>query len=230
MKFQSTILSDARGKLNGSVFTKNRFASVMRNKTSPVNPQTQSQMAYRASFGDFARAFRSLNASQIAAWNAFALNQSRSNVFGQLYRPTGLNWFVGLNQNTKFVNSAELYDPPTLRDLPIFDSADAAIEISSVPKDLLFTDLGIDGGTAVPEGFAVAIEFTQPLSRGISYAKNQFRRTTFTSDLLTANFYSVYHAKFGDPAPGTKIFARLTIIDKTTGLASTPIVLSGVVV
>jgi hypothetical protein len=45
------MMTDARGKLGGHVFSKNRSGAYVRTKVTPVNGQTTAQTGVRAIFG-----------------------------------------------------------------------------------------------------------------------------------------------------------------------------------
>ena len=56
----SAIVSEMRGKLNGSVFSKNRGGAYIRTKVTPVNPQSLAQGLVRATLTNLSQAWRGL--------------------------------------------------------------------------------------------------------------------------------------------------------------------------
>ena len=106
------MLADLRGKINGTVHSKNRFGQYMRNKTSPVNPQTTSQSGVRNSFSTFAQGWRSLTAAQRAAWISAVDGFTKTNVFGDTYKLTGANLYMSLNRNIATAAGAAITSPP----------------------------------------------------------------------------------------------------------------------
>lgn len=222
MKFQSNILSEARGKLNGMVFSRNRYAAIIRNKTSPVNPDTSSQALQRQNFGALSASFRALTASQIAAWNAATANWPRNNVFGQQYLQSGLNLYVGLNQNLLNVNKSEISDPPTPTELPVLEFG--AIVNTTTTMTVAFTP------TPVPTGYSLLIFATAPVSAGRNYLKNRYRMISVQAAAATspADIFTAYTAKFGTPVAGMRIGFKMFLVNESTGQASVPVLASSI--
>src|SRR4051794_38926446 len=108
----SALVSDMRNKLNGSVMSQNRYGSFVRNKVTPVNPQTSYQQAARQSLGNLSSSFRELTAGQIAAWNRSGVNFPFTDIFGDIKHLSGQTLFVKLNANLEKVNSPRILQPP----------------------------------------------------------------------------------------------------------------------
>lgn len=222
MKFQSTILSEARGKLNGAVFSRNRYAAIIRNKTSPVNPQTSAQALQRQNFAALSASFRGLTPEQITGWNEAAANFGRTNVFGQTYYQTGLNLYVGLNTNLLNANASEISDAPTPVEMPVLEIG--AITNSDVAQTIAFTP------TPVPTDHALLIFATAPVSAGRNFLKNRYRLISVVtaSGASPANTFAAYSAKFGAPIPGMRIGFKLMLVNTATGQAGLPVLGSSI--
>jgi len=214
MKFQSNILSDARGKLNGMVFSKNRYASIVRNKTSPVQPNTTAQMNRRQTFGALSASFRGLTVAQIAAWNAAVANWPRSNTFGQQYLMSGLNLFVGLNNNLSTSSSPTISNPPLPVELPVFKLQSASLDSAGLGS-LAFTP-------TVPAGYVLVLRSTPPLSAGRDFVKSLFRQIVVAPALTASPFLfgPAFVARYGLPSVGTKVTLEAYLINTTTGQAT----------
>jgi len=62
-------IGEARGKVAGTVYSRNRYCNYIRNKTTPVNPSTPAQVAMRAAFTQASQRWRDvLTAAQREAW------------------------------------------------------------------------------------------------------------------------------------------------------------------
>ena len=90
------MMTDARGKLGGHVFTKARSGATVRTKTSPTNPQTSAQGAVRSTFGALSQSWRNLSEEQRIAWNSKASTVGKTNIFGDSYYPSGKNLYVAM--------------------------------------------------------------------------------------------------------------------------------------
>ena len=95
----SAIASDIRGTLAGTVFSKNRGGNYIRQKVTPVNPKTSFQTVVRNRLASFSQGWRALTAAQINAWNAAVAGFAKTNIFGDLRNPTGLQLYVKVNAN-----------------------------------------------------------------------------------------------------------------------------------
>jgi len=95
----SALISDMRNKLNGSVFSKNRAGSYLRNKVTPSNPSTPSQALVRSILGTLASTWRTLTDPQRDAWNAAVESWLTTDIFGDTVTPSGFGLYVRLNGN-----------------------------------------------------------------------------------------------------------------------------------
>ena len=193
------IVTDGRNKLGGQVFSKNRAGSYIRTKVTPVNPKTAFQMASRQLLGALSSAWSSLTNPQREAWNAAVDAWQKTDIFGDLRKPTGKNLFTGLNKNRVDIGGAVNNLPPEKVEIPVITSLRDEFVIGA--KELR---LGIAN---VPVGMALQISATPPMSQGTSFAKNQLRvlgsLTAGAVDVLDT--YIMYFERFGEPALGQNI-------------------------
>lgn len=213
----SALVSDMRNKLNGSVLAKNKGGNYMRNKTTPVNPQTAAQLAKRAAFGAFSSEFRGLGADNIAAWNAAAGDFPYFDIFGDSRTLSGSQLYVKLNNNLAQVSAPSLSFPPTPRGAGAVLLNEATFSLGS-SELVLDTDL-----VGAPAGYGWIVEATRQLSPGIRFYKNEYRQidTTATSTPPTAaDLYDKYVSRFGAPALDSNISIRVRIVNTATGESS----------
>lgn len=164
------MMTDARGKLGGQVFSKNRAGAYVRTKVTPVNPQTALQQEGRELLGSLSQAWGTLQQNEVDAWNQAVDEWKTTDVFGDIKKPTGKNLFVKLNmvRNRYFPTAGILLSPPVKQALEIY-----------VPESVSFTQSGPDILITMNEQLGVGehflVRFTPPLSRGISFVKNKYR-------------------------------------------------------
>lgn len=212
------MMTDARGKLGGQVFSKNRGGAYIRTKVTPSNPQSQAQAQVRSNLGTLSASWNALTAQQIAGWNGAVNDWQSTDIFGDIKKPTGKNLFVklGLNclNNGLAVNNAA----PQKIELPAVNEVSATL--NAVTGALTIEDLPIfaDG--------VYQIEATPPVPQGVSFVKNKFRviasQTQSTAGAFTAT--TAYTAKFGSAIGAQKIYFRIRPIGEN-GQAGTPIVI-----
>ena len=209
----TAFMADARGKLNGSVFSKNRGGSYVRTKVTPSNPQTVAQTNVRQRLASFSAAFRALTAAQILAWNNAVSDFLGTNVFGDTTTPSGLQLFVKLNSNLANAGVAQISDPPSPVGLSVLTSTIASL------TNAAFT-LSLSAATADEQ---YIIEATAPVSPGRLFVKNEFRVITTTvgtgAAIPAQNIFAAYSAKFGAPVTGQRVAVRVKLINKNTGQA-----------
>lgn len=187
----SALVSDLRGKLNGSVFSKNRSGNYIRNKVTPVNPQTAAQSRVRSMFGKISQAWRSLSDAQRASWNNSVQKFAETDIFGDMRNPSGKALFQKLNQNLLLVGQSMLNSCPSPADVGSF----------SIESVVFNEEQGGLTLTTVSDGslLTYTVEATPPLSSGQTFAKNSFRRIGVYSSTgdTPIQLLEDYEAKFG---------------------------------
>lgn len=124
-----SLAQDVRGSQNGLTFSRNKGGAYVRQKVSPVQPNTPAQRAVRQAFAINTKLWSgTMTAAQRAAWATYAATYPYSNVFGDSSVLTGLAMSVAKNQVLNQLASASILTPPidnsvTAIPLPISMSA-----------------------------------------------------------------------------------------------------------
>jgi hypothetical protein len=217
----SALVSDMRNKLNGSVLSKNRYGNYMRNKTTPVNPQTTFQQNARAVLSSLSQAWAGLTEVQRNGWKALALTLPFTDIFGDPKTLTGNSLYVGLNANLLKVGGTAIPNAP-------LKVAVAAVQITEVTATSAAGTMGsltvTFGPGTIPAGFKAAVFATPAINPGVSFVKNQFRFLTSlaAADTSPANITAAWNLRFGAVAPGQKIFIRIGLVSLTSGQQGIP--------
>ena len=200
------MMTDARGKLGGQVFSKNRAGSYVRTKTTPVNPQTAAQMASRQLLGSLSAGWNSLTASAIAAWNGAVDSWKSTDIFGDIKVPTGKNLYTALNKNSRGAGGAPIPVPPEKMELAPIASVGAELAITAETLTLTI-------GT-IPANHILQVWATPAVSEGVSYVKNKLRviSNVQTGAVDKGALYAAYVDKFGAPVVGQKIYVGVRYI------------------
>lgn len=187
------VVSEARGKVGGGVFTKTRSGSVLRRRAIPTNPQSALQTAVRAILASVAAMWRTLTDAQRDAWDAAASAITRrQSVSGQSYSPTGFNYFTELSAKFLHITPAGTVptDPPAspyVVDPATIAFAGGVNEITVTPSaanaagsttEVLYQRLSGEGEKARTD-----------LMRHLAY--NDFATTTPLDIPLTPGFYAL---------------------------------------
>jgi len=213
------MMTDARGKLGGQVFSKNRGGAYIRTKVSPINGQTVRQSAVRSQLTGFAQGFRALGASNINAWNNAVSNFTGTDVFGDVKKPSGINLYVKLNMNLSQVGATPITLPPLPGEVPPVDSLTLTANGTSPALSLAYSP------SPVPADTDWIVEATAPVSPGKSFVKSEFRQISIigTGSTTPENLLADYAAKFGNPITGQKTFVRVTPVNNVTGQRGLPL-------
>ena len=212
MKF-GAIVVDGRGKIGGHVASKNRGGAYLRTKVTPSNPQTSFQAAVRNRLTNFSQSWRGITQNERNAWNSAVSNFTKTDIFGDIKQPSGINLFIKLNSNLDQVQVAALTLPPLPADVPAVISVQAQADQTGQALDVAY------GPSPVPADTAFIVEVTAQVSPGRNFLKNEFRVLTFadaaavTPALLGAD----YVTRFGALIAGQKIGVRIQPINKITG-------------
>lgn len=207
------MMTDARGKLGGQVFSKNKGGAYVRTKVTPANPQTASQSGVRALFGTISSTWSTLTEAQRVAWNAAVESWKSTDIFGDLLAPTGKALFQRLNNQLQDVGGSPITSPPAKVALPDAIITASVYDISSVTLT--------NTGQYATIGTYVSIYATAPLTQGTSFVKNRLRKI-YSADAATATAAlqaAAYVAKFGTPTAGDNVYIGVKYVG-TNGQAS----------
>jgi hypothetical protein len=113
------------GSIGGTVWSRNRFGAYIRNRSVPVNPNTDRQVVVRNIVRALTIAWQNtLTTNQRDAWDTYAANVTWLNKLGQSVNLTGLNHYIRSNTPRLQSGSARV-DPAPL----VFNLATAELEL-----------------------------------------------------------------------------------------------------
>ena len=220
------IISEARGKIAGMVFSRNTYGSYIRQKVTPVNPASAAQVNARTFLVQLAQDWRDLTAAQMLQWNSQAVAFAKTNIFGDKQAPTGQNLYMSLNLNILHVGGTVINVPPALEDAFNFTSLSAAADVSDGTIILTFA-------AAIPATTSVMLFATAPMSAGKKFVKSEYRKidTLTNADVSPADITAAYVAKFGGiGVAGQKLFVKMVPVVTLSGLKGMGIETSTIVV
>lgn len=212
------MMTDARGKLGGHVFTKTRSGATIRTKVTPTNPQTSAQGTVRGLFGNLSRFWALLTLSEQLSWNGVVGEYKKTNAFGDQYQPSGKNLFQMVNTNLNTVGAPQTNTPPAGRGVLAFDNLAIEIIISSTQMALQVHLLDTPGSSDF-----IVIEATAPMSTGRFNFSGSYRQISVSQASHIPDdteLWNLYVAKFGIPLAGRKISFRVYTISTASGIAS----------
>lgn len=114
MKIQSAVLTNGSGSIGGMTAAKNRGGLYLRARAAVTNPQTAGQTLIRTMFSNVSTTWKTLTGAQRTAWENWATNSPRVNVFGNPYLMTGLQAYIALNTPRLQAGIDAVVTPPAL--------------------------------------------------------------------------------------------------------------------
>lgn len=214
-----TGIVDIRGKLNGTVHSKNRSGAYIRTKVTPVNKQTAAQQLVRGRFGARAAAWRGLTEAQRLTWFGAAPNFPIFDIFGnsKILSPSAL--YNMLNLNLAVAGQSAITSAPS----PVAISSLVSLAGAAAAGTPAFTFTA--GLTPVPASFTAVLRATPQYGPGQYFVKQKYRVLTTVAaagSLSAVNILATYTAAFGTLVAAQKVSLQLFLVSNTTGQAGVP--------
>ena len=211
------MMTDARGKLGGHVFTKAKSGATIRTKVTPLNPKTSAQSEARGALGANSQAWRNIAETQRLAWNSAAQEVSKTNAFGDTYFPSGKNYFTAVNNNLRNIGQSPVAAPPVLATMPGLVTVE--VEFDFIAEQINIAPV-ITGD--VQDCFLVC-NATSGASAGRYNFSGKYRKfNAYSAAGLPQNtaIYDDYVSKFGAPSEGQKVSFEFYLVNGITGQVS----------
>lgn len=219
------VISELRGKEAGVIFSRNAYGAYMKQKVTPVNPQTQKQLAQRALMGNLAQSWAGLTEAQKASWVNLGEQTTRVNVFGDTTYYTGFSLFMKLNRNVSLLGGS------LLTSAPVVDQPEAAV-FTSLTAAAGTPALSLAFSPTVVGATKMFVYATNNILTGRSFVKNYYRLIAKVASAETSPYdlLAEWLAYFTNPlVEGARIFVKIKSVEATGGWESVPDTGSGVV-
>lgn len=107
-------VTDIRGAIGGSVFSRGKGGNIIRKNAKPINPRSDRQETRRGNMAYLARYWsKTLTAAQRADWNAYASGSTWTNRLGETIEINGNAAFMRLNALLLLIGEAVRAAAPT---------------------------------------------------------------------------------------------------------------------
>lgn len=210
----SVAISDARGKVGGNVFSRNKAGAYLRTFVKPTNPSTPAQQVIRNRVQSLVTSWRALTDPIRLAWNNAAQNFPQTNKMGETFYLTGQQLFTKFNSNLLAGGEAVSSAAP-------MNSTQSVIAITDLTVSTGVFDVTIDVAT-IPATTFVTARATDGISAGRSNAfRSQYRQVgeapTAAANVidLATDFEAVFGAISGKV--GQKVFVEILTVDIVSG-------------
>lgn len=124
------------GSIAGNTYARNRSGNYVRARTTPVNPNTDRQVAVRAGIAVLTSNWSNvLTAAQRTAWNLYASSVAMKNKLGETIFLTGFNHYIRSNLTRETGPTVIINPGPTVFELPEQDPT-LAVSASEATQNL----------------------------------------------------------------------------------------------
>lgn len=217
------------GELSGSIadntYSRNSSGAYVRQKVSPVQPQTPRQTVVREFMTGLSKSWGTdLTPEQRAGWAQLAKSNPVRDVFGDNITLSGIALFIKCNAPLRTVDSSVIYDPPVnLVVRPIALAELAQINTAS-------TSLTVTFDPALTATEAIYLKVAPNVAPGISFVTNlmKFGGSGWGDTLSTVEID--FPAEFPAPILGSNYHVRVMRLNAANGALSSGMVLVAPVV
>lgn len=206
------IISEARGKIAGMVFSKNRSCSFIRTKATPIQPRTTYTQFLRSNLSAASKAWQGFSDTVRAEFTAHADEALIRNSLGDNVRISGFNFYIALCRNAFLITSPLPVIYPGNTQPGAVGSFSAAC--SYVPDKILLTF-----APAIPLTDSWVLYATRPMSLGRKPISSDFRFIGFMEHTENSPFdiTNYYVNKFGGiPKAGSQGWLKITPVSQTS--------------
>lgn len=220
-------VADARGKLGGHVFSKNKNGAYVRQKVSPVQPRTSAQLVVRSAFGTFSKAWGgTLDDTMRQGWISLAATNPRPDKFGNPQILTGLQMYQSSNRNLHTIGVAREDTPPPDLSVEGLTGLEIVVQVTGNIFLVSWTPQTLN------PHMHIVIDATPPLSPGKRFVTPHLRllfADPADSSGSPADLFTAYHDRFGQLQEGQRIAIDAYVINDSNGASSTPAAASAIV-
>lgn len=219
---------DGRGKLGGTVLSRNKGGPVARNKVTPINPNTAAQSLQRGYISTLSKRWNAvLTDSDRIAWESFGQSNKTTSVFGNSLILSGIAAYQQLNRVILNAGGTIIDTPPIGLAATSLTSLSMVANHTGPVLTLAFTPTPL----ITPQGLYLFA--TPAISPGIKNVKNLLRYIGFVDAAASGvSIATKWEAKFGTfpAAAGQRIGVSVQVVDSTTGAITPPTITSTIVI
>lgn len=206
------------GSEAGRTYARNKGGAYIRNRTTPLNPNSTFQQTVRARVNTLSKAWGgTLTNAQRDSWIAFSAANPITDVFGESLQLTGAQMYLRLNARLDEVGATLLTSPPANLVVTALDSLVLDGDIGMGDFDITYTP------TPVPANHVLVVRMTAGLSPGIRYVTNRLRLVTFFAAATASpqDIETVWQTRYGAlPSVGQRVVCFAHLINTTNGAVS----------
>lgn len=216
----TAIIDQISGKLNGTIFARNKGGNYVKRLSIPANPQTQHQQNVRNRFSYISKEWRNLTEEQRQSWREIAKVRTVRNRLGEERFLSGFQWFQKININSTLAGDGFRETPPPLVRFPF--PKQMKTDLQYFPDEINI-QLAVTAGN--PNTCSLLIFATPVISKGIFNFRSRLKMITDTplNSLISPSWYNIYQdytRRFPLPSSPGRIGFAFKIISGISAMES----------
>lgn len=216
----TALVSDMKGKANGSVFASNSGGTYFRTNKTGGGQKSLSWAANKNSFADISGTWRSLTDAEKEAWKDARTLYPTTNAFGDVRLPSAYELFMRLNGVLSAANLPNLSTPLTPRSMPQMTNVSVIL-----PEEDVFTPRNVSR-IATLAGKKTRLQMKVEAADYDPFELNAFStRLIIPSDFknywVVGNIYQLFNAMY-NVITGTVVFMRINNDSTASFFLATP--------
>jgi hypothetical protein len=220
------IITEASGKLAGSVVSSGKNGTTIRNQPSLKRNNSTAIQRQKVITSEITQSWRLLTQFQRDQWNIAAVANPQVNVGSTGSRPSGFNVYCEVNYNRRLTSSGELRSIP-----PSFGFVEPLVGLRILIRTDIFSfrfDNLFQGQQLI---FRAQIMATPSLSVGITNINSRLKNLPLSTSPLVwgANYIDEYSSIYGPPKIGSRISVRIRSIDRFSSVGSSYVDISQII-
>ena len=209
-------VSQASGRVGGTIFSRNRGGAYMRNGSMPVTVTTPYAQAIKGITAAQSQAWAATTDAIREQWREWATQNPVINRLGQSRTLSGHQAYIQINARLVYAGFAAITSPPV-------GAAPAAVAPGAVTWDSSPLKLTVAfAASPAPAGIAVQTYAYLADSPGVRYVRNRLAliQTSAAAATTPLDILSDVTERFGPPQEGQTLHVGMRALDSTTGLVS----------
>lgn len=210
------MVSQASGRIGGTIFSRNRGGAYVRNGSIPTTVTTPAAQLIKYVTAIVSQAWAGLDAEVQEQWREWATQNPVINRLGQSRTLSGHQAFVQINARLVYAGSEALDSPPIGAAPAPFEPGVVTFEKAPLSLTVAFTP------TPAPANVVVQCYAYLANSPGVSYVRNRLAlvTTSAAAAVTPLDIAEDVEDRFGTPQAGQTLHLGLRALDMSTGLVS----------
>lgn len=142
-----------KGSIQGWTFQQNRAGHIVRSRPRPTKNPTADQTTEQSQFVSLIQDFQQLTPGQKLTWDAFSINNPKTNRFGEEKILTGQNWFTTINNARARLALGQLSVPPANLLPEAITSFNLVVDATKIEIDTITPNNPTDTGIFIFSSF-----------------------------------------------------------------------------